>query len=309
MLGPAVARDNADRAQIAITLDLEMARNFPRWNDTEWDYQKGNLNDDAKRYAIEAARRVKAHGGVVHFFLVGQALEQPDVEWLKQLHSDGHRIGNHTYDHVYVLAAKPEDIQFKFKRSPWLIQGKTTAQVIRENIQLCTEAMHSRLGFGPDGFRTPGGFENGLAGREDVQKMLLECGFKWVSARYPRHQYGTPSEPPTLAVLEDIIRAQTDAQPFRYPTGLVDIPMSPISDVGAFRNSRWKLNDFLRALRLSVEWAIEHRAVFDFLAHPSVLYPNDPGFESIELICDLVQKAGTRATLTHLDSIAKRVSA
>jgi len=235
MLKPALAQNNADRAQIAITLDLEMARNFPRWNDTEWDYQKGNLNDEAKRYAIEAARRVKAHGGVVHFFLVGQALEQADVEWLKQLHSDGHRIGNHTYDHVYVLATKAEDIQFKFKRSPWLIQGKSPTQVIRDNIQLCTEAMHSRLGFGPDGFRTPGGFENGLAGRKDVQKMLLDCGFKWVSARYPRHQYGTPAEPPTQAVLDDIVRAQADAQPLRYPTGLVDIPMSPISDVGAFR--------------------------------------------------------------------------
>lgn len=309
MLTSAVARDTADKAQIAITLDLEMARNFPRWNDTEWDYQKGNLNEEAKRYAIEAARRVKAHGGVVHFFLVGQVLEQPDVEWLKQLHADGHRIGNHTYDHVYVLAEKADDIQFKFKRSPWLIQGKTPAQVIRENIRLCTEAMHSRLGFGPDGFRTPGGFENGLTGREDIQTMLLECGFRWVSARYPRHHYGTPSEPPTQAVLDDIVRAQANAQPFRYSTGLVDIPMSPISDVGAFRNSRWKLNEFLRALRLSVEWAIEQRAVFDFLAHPSVLYPNDPGFEAIELICDLVQKAGTRATLTHLDSIAKRVSA
>jgi hypothetical protein len=169
--------------------------------------------------------------------------------------------------------------------------------------------MHSRLGFGPDGFRTPGGFENGLAGREDVQKMLLDCGFKWVSARYPRHQYGTPSEPPTQAVLDDIVRAQADAQPLRYPTGLVDIPMSPISDVGAFRNSRWKLNDFLRALRLAVEWTIENQAVFDFLAHPSVLYPNDPEFEAIELICELVRKSGNRAALTSLDSIAKRASA
>src|SRR4051812_44037670 len=27
-----------DKALIAITLDLEMARNFPRWEDTHWDY-------------------------------------------------------------------------------------------------------------------------------------------------------------------------------------------------------------------------------------------------------------------------------
>lgn len=295
-----------DRAQIAISLDLEMARNFPTWNDTEWDYQKGNLNVEARRYAVEAARRVKAHGGVVHFFLVGQALEQPDVDWLKQLHADGHPIGNHTYDHVFLLATKPEDIQFKFKRSPWLIQGKTTAQVLRENVQLCTQAMGSRLGFGPDGFRTPGGFENGLTGRADIQQMLLDSGFKWVSARYPRHSYGVQSEPPTQAVLEDIVRAQVDAQPFVYPTGLVEVPMSPISDVGAFRNARWRLDDFLRAIGLAVDWAIQNRGVFDFLAHPSVLYPNDPEFKTIELICDRVRKAGDRAALVDLHTIAKR---
>src|SRR6266481_3552295 len=73
------------KALIAISLDLEMARNFPNWDDTHWDYEKGNLNDEAKRYAVEAARRVKAHGGVVHFFLVARALEQENVDWLKEI--------------------------------------------------------------------------------------------------------------------------------------------------------------------------------------------------------------------------------
>ena len=76
--------------------------------------------------------------------------------WLKELNQAGHLIGNHTYDHVYVIATKPKDIQHRFKRAPWLIEGKTPAQVIRENIQLCTDAMHVRLGFRPAGFRTPG---------------------------------------------------------------------------------------------------------------------------------------------------------
>src|SRR6266487_4558649 len=29
---------HANKALIAMTLDLEMARNFPRWEDTHWDY-------------------------------------------------------------------------------------------------------------------------------------------------------------------------------------------------------------------------------------------------------------------------------
>lgn len=298
-----------DKALIAITLDLEMARNFPRWDDLHWDYEKGNLNEEAKRYAVEAARRVKAHGGRIHFFAVGQVFEQENVDWLKELNQAGHPIGNHTYDHVYVLATKPEEIQYRFKRAPWLIEGKTPAQVIRENIQLCTDAMHARLGFRPAGFRTPGGFADGLNGRTDVQQMMLDLGFKWVSCKYPVHPYGNPGEAATKEVLDGIVKAQATAQPFVYPTGLIDVPMSPISDIGAFRNARWKLDDFLRAIRLGVEWAIEHRAVFDLLSHPSVLYPNDPEFKTFELVCDLVKQAGDRAAIVDLDTIAKQTLA
>ena len=53
-----------------------MSRNFPTWEQTHWEYEKGNLNDATKKYAVEAARRVKARGGVIHFFLVGRVLEQ-----------------------------------------------------------------------------------------------------------------------------------------------------------------------------------------------------------------------------------------
>src|SRR5436189_4051861 len=58
--------DSTHKAQVAISLDLEMARNFPHWEDTHWDYEKGNLTEDTKAYALEAARRVKARGGRIH---------------------------------------------------------------------------------------------------------------------------------------------------------------------------------------------------------------------------------------------------
>jgi hypothetical protein len=101
------------KAKIAITLDLEMARNFPRREDLHWDYEKGNLDEATKKYAIEAGRRVKQHGGLIHYFCVGRVLEQPDVTWLQDLANDGHPIGNHTYDHVNLLAANINDLQFR----------------------------------------------------------------------------------------------------------------------------------------------------------------------------------------------------
>src|SRR5437660_10732474 len=125
-----------DKALVAITLDLEMSRNFPTWQTTHWDYEKGNLNDETKAYAVEAARRVKERGGRIHFFVVGRTLEQENVDWLKQLATDGHLLGSHTYDHVNVRATRPEEIQFRFQRSPWLIEGRQPADVIRENIRL-----------------------------------------------------------------------------------------------------------------------------------------------------------------------------
>ncbi len=300
--------DAEKKARIAITFDLEMSRHYPTWDNTEWDYQKGNLDEPTKQYSVEAAQVAKDLGGVIHYFLVGRVLEQADIGWLREIAEGGHAIGNHTYDHVNLLAASPQKTQFRFQRAPWLVAGKTTEDVLRENVRLTTFAMQQRAGIKPNGFRTPGGFANGLADRPDLQQMLVDQGFDWVSSKYPRHQSGKTGEPPTQDVYDDIVRAQQEAQPFIYPSGLIEIPMSPISDVGAFRSRRWKLPHFLKAVRLAVEWAIETGGVFDFLCHPSCMVVEDPDFQTVRLICDLVRAAGDRAEVVTLDAIAASVS-
>jgi hypothetical protein len=293
-------------ALVAVTFDLEMSRNFPLWEDTHWDYEKGNLNAEAKRYTIEASKRLKDHGGVLHCFAVGRTLEQEDVDWLKDLARAGHPIGNHTYDHVNIKATKPQDIQYRFQRCPWLIEGKKPAEVIEDNIRLTTTALKTRLGVPPTGFRTPGGFNNGLADRPDLQQMLAGQGFRWVSSKYPAHILTPPGKEPTREVYDSIVKGQAEAQPFVYPKGLIEVPMSPISDISAFRGGRWKLDWFLEALRQGLTWVIDNGAVFDFLSHPSCLYVVDPKFRSVELIVDSVKKAGERARLGNLDDLAAR---
>jgi Polysaccharide deacetylase len=296
------------KGQIAITLDLEMARNFPDWSDTHWDFEKGNLTDAAKQYTVQACRRVHSRGGRIHTFVVGQVFEQENVDWLKEIAAEGHPIGNHTYDHVYLLAKHQSEIQFKFQRAPWLIAGREISDVIRENIVLTNIALKERIGVDACGFRTPGGFATGLHGREDLQEMLLGIGFKWISCTYPAHEGLTDlhgsDQLPSDAAYENIMSAQPKSQPFKYPTGLLDIPMSPISDIGAFRNGRWKLDYFLKAVQMAVEWAIRERAVFDFLAHPSCLGVVDPEFRALDLICDLVDRSDGAAEITTLDTIA-----
>ena len=82
--------------------------------------------------------------------------------------------------------------------------------------------------------------------------------------------------------------------------------MSPISDVGAFRTSRWKLKHFLTCVQQCVEWAIEQGGVFDLLCHPSIMYVEDPQFRTVRLVCDLVRDAGERAEIVGLSAIAER---
>ncbi|MCA9000110.1 MAG: polysaccharide deacetylase family protein, partial [Planctomycetaceae bacterium] len=245
-----LARDQQQnrKAQIAITLDLEMSRMYPERDNLEWDYQKGNLNAPTKNYSLDAARLASERGGTIHFFCVGRVLEQADIRWLQEIAELGHPIGNHTYDHVNVWARKAEETQYRFTRSPWLIRGKTAHQVIQENIRMTTLAMRDRAGIEPNGFRTPGGSNAALTGREDLQQLLLDEGFTWVSSKYPAHKTNTPGEMPTPDVFASILAAHEQAQPFVYPTGLIEIPMSPISDVGAFRTGRWELNDFLKSV-------------------------------------------------------------
>ena len=271
----------------------------------EWDYQKGNLNKPTKAYALEAARTARDRGALIHFFCVGRVLEQPNIDWLKQIATMGHPVGNHTYDHVNVWSATPEQTQFRFQRSPWLVRGKDVKEIIRENIRITTLAMKQRAGIDADGCRTPGGSRTALDGREDLQQLLLHEGFSWVSSKYPHHKSSQAGEPPGEDVFASIVEAQQQAQPYVYPTGLIEIPMSPISDVGAFRTSRWKLDHFLKSIRQCVEWTIENQAVFDFLCHPSIMHVEDPELKAVRLICDLVNQASDKAEVVGLSTIAE----
>lgn len=311
LIGPRLfaSASKPSKARIAITFDLEMSAQYPKRDQTEWNFEKGNLDDATKKYAVDAAKVTQDFGGRIHFFCVGRVLEQPNVDWLKQLAADGHAIGNHTYDHVNVKATKPDQTQFRFQRAPWLIEGLTAREVIDRNIRVTTKALKLRAEIDVNGFRTPGGFHNGLTDRPDLQQMLLDQGFTWVSSKYPAHLYGKVGEVPTSEVLDSIVQAQADAQPFVYPSGLIEVPMSPISDVGAFRSTRWSLASYLQALRRAVDWAVENRAVFDLLVHPSCLVVEDPDFQIVRLIGERVRAAGDRAEIVTLDRIASELTA
>jgi len=109
---------------------------------------------------------------------------------------------------------------------------------------------------------------------------------------------------PDVSVFQSILESQMKAQPFKYRSGLIEIPMSPISDIGSFRNGRWPLEDFMKAVRRGLEVVIEKGGVYDFLAHPSCLVVSDPGMKTLKMILKIVAKNQGKAEILTLGSIA-----
>jgi hypothetical protein len=282
-----------------------MSAHYPTRGQTEWNYKKGDLDDATKEYAVGTARRVAAAGGRMHFFVVGRVFEHPSVTWLQDIVKLGHAVGNHTYDHVNVTATQVDQVQFRFARAPWLVRGKNPTQIIDENIRMCAAAMQERLGIRPNGFRTPGGFPEGLKGRPDIQNMLLSHGYTWVSSMYPRHAVKPDTGAAQPGELDSILSQQPASQPFQYPSGLLELPMNPPSDVGTMRTGRWSLADFRKGVELGLNWCIEQGKVWDFLAHPSAIGVADPKFELIDMIIETTKRAGDRAKLVALDTVAR----
>jgi hypothetical protein len=115
-----------------------------------------------------------------------------------------------------------------------------------------------------------------------------------------------PGEAPSAEVFSNILRAQPAAQPYTYANGLVEISRSPTSDINAFRTGLWTLVQYLKAIRLGLEWVIENSAVYVFLGHPSCLLVADPRMEALHLVCKLVGEAKHKAAIVDMDTIAAR---
>ena len=221
-----IPADKNKKALIAITLDVEMSRNYPQHGMKHWDYEKGNLDEPTIGYTVEACRRVKAAGGVLHLFVLGRTLEHDDVDWLREIIRDGHSVGNHTYDHVRLTAKKPETLQPRFARCPWLLRDFSIEEAIVDNIRITEKAFQERLGIRPNGFRAPYAFANGLSSRSDLQEMFLRLGYTWISSKYCQPQDLKKSKP-TAANIAAVAKHQGNNQPFVYPSGLIEVPFAP----------------------------------------------------------------------------------
>ena len=275
---------------VSLTLDVEMCTNFPYWT-AVWDHRKGALDADTKGYVAQLSSRAHELGIPLQYFIVGSALEDPDLAYLLLTRDLGHAIGNHTYTHVSVKAKTVPSLQVVYKQEPWRACGREPLQVIRDEVHQSTLAFRQRLGIEPAGFRTPGGFTTGLHDVPEVQQVLTEQGFTWASSHY-HLDVGADKRPPRDVVAAAVRASVEELQPYRYPGGLLEVPMMGMSDIWAFRVLDLDRADWLYACQVAIDRARELDGICSILAHPAVLACRDPFCDTVRLVAAARDQGG-----------------
>lgn len=303
---------NGARFGVQLSFDVEMVTNFPYWS-SFWNDRKGAIDSATKAYIRTISDVCSRHGAKAHYFLVGSLFEDPDIDYLKASIDGGHAVGNHTYTHVRMTAEKPSELAGVYDFYPWLASGRSAPEVIRQEVQMTTEAMRTRLGVSPKGFRSPGGFPNGLNEAPAVRQMLVDEGFWWISTHYndtmQRQNHPVSRDMALKVPLSKLVdafnRSEQNLQPYRYQDGLIELPLAGITDVVAWRSYGPDLGEWIEMLRQGVDYAHEHGLIFMLTTHPAVLAAIDPECQTVDAVLSHALQKDGGVWLPDLEEIAE----
>ena len=266
---------------LSLTFDIEMCTNFPYWT-SQWNHRKGAIDEDSKLYMGKMLDVAEKYGVKLQFFLVGSALEDPNIDYLKRMAAEGHAVDNHTYHHVNVKAQDIPRLQPVYANAPWRAAGLNALDCIRREVRQTSAAITEKLGVAPTGFRTPGGFNNGLDDVPAVQELLSDEGMQYASARY-YFPVDIEKKRPSAETLRQAMETSIDTlQPYRYPNGLPELALAGITDIWAFRVldlDRW---EFIDVLKRGIDHAHANQQVLSLCFHPPVLAVRDPHCDMLD---------------------------
>ena len=212
----------------------------------------GHLNQDIRDYIEKLVTIAERYDAKQQFFIQGNTFEKPvDIEFWKTIAARGHAIDSHMYNHDNMLDLPVDEIESQLKKTKNLIETK-----------LGTENL---------GLRGPGGYREGLDGRPDVQKAVLDAGLEWISTRF------------------DITPGMTDSRwaakvaqekPYYYETGLLEIPFCGHQDRTYFDSDcngdpTKTADDWIAYLKLCVDIAYENNLFLALTTHPSTSFKHD----------------------------------
>ena len=180
------------RCAVALSYDLEMCAGY-----SPVYVNHGRIMPAIRDYTLDLCRTAEQFGVQLQFFYVGNGLEDPDIEYLREILRRGHTIDNHTYNHVPLTMS---DID-----------------LLRQELLLTNRRLKEKLGVDSIVLRSPGGYPGGLNLLGANQRAVLESGFRWVSSH-------TDSTMGHYDNAHDVAAASR-LQAYAYPNGLIELPI------------------------------------------------------------------------------------
>ena len=216
-------------------------------------YTHGHLSREVIEYVKMLVEVANRHDAKLHFFLQGNTFEDPTDYW-KEIIQAGHAVDQHTYSHMSLLQEPLEKMD--------------------REIAITKNLMDSRLGIVNIGLRGPGGYRQGLQGRDDIQQLILKNGIKFVSTQY---SYTEPWEKACGPEVDQrSIGMIADLQPYYYPSGLLEIPLCGFSDRHFLDGMQRSLDDWIEYLKRCVDFVYEQSLTFNACVHPITHLKHDP---------------------------------
>lgn len=262
------------RAAVALTYDTDMAGGYSPPEQPICHGRTAPFLADMMRRMMDVAEEF---GARLQWFKIANGLEDGcDFYVYREALERGHDVDCHTYTHCNLAYTEPEALDQDLKRANRLLAEKLNVQ--------------------PVVLRGPGGYAPGRLAAAQRQ-VILQNGFRYVSGQVSCYDY---QDDPEASAADCGLHP-----PFVYPDGLIEIPAHGLTDrsfydtiVGdadkllAFREryghrpvpAGWQpdwteagaLDRFIRIHQSCVDYAYEHRLLFDFTQHPYSTYLHDP---------------------------------
>jgi peptidoglycan/xylan/chitin deacetylase (PgdA/CDA1 family) len=260
-----VALFSEARCVVALGYDCEMVGCY---HADERGVTHGYLNDQVIQYMLTLAGIAEQADVRLQYFILGQTFEQP-VDYLRDLLVRGHDLDQHTYTHFPLIT---EDV----------------ARVCQE-LADTSAAFEQHLGQHPMGLRGPGGYPQGLEAFPAVQQEIMDQGIAFVSTVYATKN---PINGFDLAADSNAYMNLKHLQPYRYGSGLLEIPFMGYSDRNFLDNLERPLDAWIQHLRDCLDFAYDMGGMlYAPDLHPHTHLKHDP---TCQVLPALLEHAGSK---------------
>jgi peptidoglycan/xylan/chitin deacetylase (PgdA/CDA1 family) len=185
------------RCAIALTYDTDMAGGY-----APDLICHGHTMPALQEYILRLCDTAERFGVRLQFFQIGNGLEDPDIDYLREMLRRGHMVDSHTYSHIPLITSD--------------------VKALDEELARTNDLFEKRLGWKSSVLRGPGGYYEGLRGHHDNQRVIMKNGFRWVSCEWNRTLIEQPVEQAIAAPARDV--------PYAYDSGLIEFPLQGFTD-------------------------------------------------------------------------------